>query len=136
MNDERMKTVIWVGSSLKVIQSFPEPVRKDLGQALYTAQQGKTDPAAKPLKGFHGTQVMEIVDRYDTDTYRAVYTTQFEDVLYVLYAFQKKSKSGIATPQRDLEIIRKRLGDAKRDFEERKASAHASQKNNGREKQR
>jgi phage-related protein len=67
---------------------------------------GETDPAAKPLKGFGGARVMEIIDRHDTNTYRAVYTVQFSNVIYVLHAFQKKSKSGIATPQKDIELIR------------------------------
>jgi phage-related protein len=85
-----------------------------VGQALYAAQMGDTDPAAKPLKGFGGTRVMEIVERYDTNTYRAVYTAQFGGVIYVLHAFQKKSKQGIATPQKDIELIRHRLADAGR----------------------
>jgi phage-related protein len=77
-------------------------------------QMGETDPAAKPLKGFGGTKVMEIVDRHDKNTYRAVYTAQFEAVIYVLHAFQKKSKSGTATPQRDIELIRRRLIEGQR----------------------
>src|SRR6266446_10398924 len=101
-----------MGSSREDLKSFPEQVRRDIGQALYTAQQGETDPAAKPLKGFGGTRVMEIVDRHDTNTYRAVYTAQFADVLYVLHAFQKKSKKGKATPQEDIELIRRRLAQA------------------------
>src|SRR5438093_445999 len=87
-----------MGSSREDLKSFPEQVRRDIGQALYTAQQGETDPAAKPLKGFGGARVMEIVDRHDTNTYRAVYTVQFAGRIYVLHAFQKKSKKGIATP--------------------------------------
>jgi len=85
-----------------------------MGQALYAAQMGETDPAAKPLKGFGGTKVMEIVDRHDKNTYRVVYTAQFEGVIYVLHAFQKKSKSGVATPQKDIELIRGRLAEAQR----------------------
>jgi phage-related protein len=80
---------------------------------------GDTDPAAKPLKGFGGTRVMEITDRHDTNTYRAVYTVQFSDVVYVLRAFQKKSKRGIATPPKDVELIRSRLADAGRLHQER-----------------
>jgi len=91
-----------MGSSREDLKSFPEQVRRDIGQALYTAQQGETDPAAKPLKGFGGARVMEIVDRHDTNTYRAVYTVQFAGRIYVLHAFQKKSKKGIATPQREI----------------------------------
>src|SRR5207244_4465662 len=86
----RIKPTIWMGSSRNDLRSFPEQVRRDIGQALYAAQQGETDPAAKPLKGFGGAHVMEIVGRYATNTYRAVYTTQFADRVYVLHAFQKK----------------------------------------------
>ena len=75
---------------------------------------GETDAAAKPLRGFGGANVMEIIDRYDTNTFRAVYTVQFADVIYVLHAFQKKSKQGIATPQKDLDLIRRRLAEAQR----------------------
>ena len=114
-----IKRIIWIGATRKNIRSFPLAVRRDIGQALYTAQQHQTDPAAKPLKGFHGAKVMEIIDRYDTDTYRAVYTTKFGNYLYVLHAFQKKCQKGIATPHKDIEIIRIRLEEAKRDFKER-----------------
>ena len=90
-----------------------------MGQALYTAQQGKTDPAAKPLEGFGGARVMEIVDQHDTNTYRGVYTVQFAGRIYVLHAFQKKSKKGITTPQKDIELIRQRLAAAERHYRER-----------------
>ncbi len=112
--DRAPKPVIWVGSSRKDLKAFPQRVRADIGQALYAAQMGETDPSAKPLKGFGGTKVMEIVERHDTNTFRAVYTAQFAGRIYVLHAFQKKSKSGIATPQRDIELIRRRLAEAQR----------------------
>jgi phage-related protein len=89
------------------------------GQALYTAQMGETDPAAKPLKGFGGASVMEIIDRHDTNTYRAVYTAQFAEVIYVLHAFQKKSKRGIATPQKELDLIRRRIAEAQQLYRQR-----------------
>src|SRR6266852_2808699 len=95
---DRVKPVIWIGSTRADLREMPQQVRSGIGQALYAAQQGETDPSAKPLKGFGGTRVMEIVERYRTDAYRAVYTAQFEDAVYVLHVFQKKSKSGIATP--------------------------------------
>jgi len=85
----------------------------------YTAQQGMTDPAAKPLKGFGGVRVMEIVERYRTDAYRAVYTAHFENAVYVLHVFQKKSKSGIATPKHEIELIRRRFAEAERHYRER-----------------
>lgn len=116
----RLRPVTWVGSSRHDLASFPQPVRRDMGQALYVAQRGDTDPAAKPLKGFGGARVMEIVDRHDTNTYRAVYTVQFAEAIYVLHAFQKKSTRGTATPARDIDLIRRRLADAERLHRERR----------------
>ncbi len=114
-----IKPVIWIGSSLRDLRGLPQQVRRDIGQALYAAQQGETDPAAKPLKGFGGTRVMEIVERYRTDAYRAVYTAHFENAVYVLHVFQKKSKSGIATPKPDMDLIRQRYAEAMRHHKER-----------------
>jgi phage-related protein len=114
-----VKPVFWIGSSLRDLRALPPEVRRDIGQALYTAQQGGADPAAKPLKGFGGTRVMEIVERGRDGTYRAVYTEQFADVVYVLHVFQKKSKRGIATPKQDIDLIRRRLTEAERDYRER-----------------
>jgi phage-related protein len=112
--EDRPKPIIWIGSSRRDLKTFPKRVRSDIGQALYAAQLGDTDPAAKPLKGFGGAKVMEIIDRHDRNTYRVVYTVQFAGVIYVLHAFQKKSKSGIATPQKDIELIHGRLAEAQR----------------------
>jgi phage-related protein len=114
-----MKPVIWIGSSRRDLREMPQQVRRDIGQALYAAQQGVTDPAAKPLKGFGGARVMEIVERYRTDAYRAVYTAHFDNAVYVLHVFQKKSKSGIATPKQEIELIRRRLAEAERHYRER-----------------
>jgi phage-related protein len=119
MDGEQLKPVRWVGSSLKDVRSFPRPVRVDIGHALYAAQKGETDPAAKPLKGFGGRGVMEIVTDQRGDTWRSVYTVRFEGAVYVLHAFQKKSKKGIATPKKELDLIRQRLADAERDYRER-----------------
>jgi phage-related protein len=113
------RPVTWVGSSRRDLKGFPQPVRRDFGQALYAAQRGETDPAAKPLKGFGGTRVMEIVDRHDTNAYRAVYTARFDEAIYVLHAFQKKSKSGITTPKSEIDLIRRRLTEAERLHRER-----------------
>lgn len=114
-----MKPLVWMGSSREDLRSMPQQVRRDIGQALYTAQQGETDPAAKPLKGFGGARVMEIVERYRGDAYRAVYTAHFADAIYVLHVFQKKSTRGIATPKPDLDLIRRRLAEAERRHNER-----------------
>jgi phage-related protein len=116
---DALRPVIWTGSSLRDLRGMPPELRRDIGQAFYTAQQGETDPAAKPLKGFGGTRVMEIVERDRSGTYPAVYTAQFSDAIYVLHVFQKKSKRGIATPKQDIDLIRRRLSEAERDHKER-----------------
>lgn len=111
---------MWIGSSQRDLREMPSQVRRDVGFALYAAQHGITDPAAKPLKGFGGTRVMEIVARFRTGAYRAVYMAQFEDAVYVLHVFQKKSKSGIATPKHEIALIRSRLAEAELDHRERR----------------
>jgi phage-related protein len=113
------KPIRWVGTSLRDLRSFPRAVRIDIGHALFTAQEGKTDPAARPLKGFGGASVLEIVASHHGNAWRAVYTVRFQDAIYVLHAFQKKSTKGIATPAREIELIKKRLAEAERDYRER-----------------
>jgi len=103
------RPVVWVGSSRRDLRGFPREVGRDIGQALYAAQQGETDPAVKPLRGFGGGSVLEIIARYRGDTWRAVYTVRYPEAIYVLQAFQKKSKSGIATPRKDVALIHQRL---------------------------
>jgi len=117
--EEAPKPVRWVGTSLRDLRSFPGPVRLDVGHALFAAQEGKTDPAAKPLKGFGGASVFEIVASHQGNAWRAVYTVRFQDAIYVLHVFQKKSTKGIATPAREIELIRRRLAEAERDYRER-----------------
>lgn len=114
----QIRPVVWLGSSRRDLRAMPQQVRRDIGQALYAAQQGVTDPAAKPLKGFGGTRVMEIVERHRTDAYRAVYTAHFTTAVYVLHVFQKKSKSGTATPKHEIELVRRRLAEAERHYRE------------------
>lgn len=118
-NTASERPVIWVGSSRRELRTFPAEVRREIGQALYAAQQGETDPAAKPLKGFGGSSVMEIVADYRGGTWRAVYTARFAEAIYVLHAFQKKSKRGITTPKKDIDLIRQRLAEAERLHRER-----------------
>lgn len=108
-----------MGSSKRDLKAFPRPVQRHVGQALYAAQCGEEYPTAKALKGFGGRSVLEIVADDKGDSYRTVYTIQFHDVIYVLHAFQKKSKKGIATPQKEIELIRQRLAAAERDHRER-----------------
>lgn len=114
MNGE-LKPIRWIGTSLRELRSFPSAVRIDIGHALFTAQQGRTDPAAKPLKGFGGASVLEIAASHHGNAWRAVYTVRFEDAIYVLHVFQKKSTKGIATPTRELDLIKQRLAEAERD---------------------
>ncbi len=116
---EELKPVRWIGTSLKDLRSFPSPVRIEIGHALYAAQEGKTDPAAKPLKGFGGASVLEIVASRHGNAWRTVYTVRFQAAIYVLHVFQKKSAKGIATPAREIELIKRRLAEAERDFKER-----------------
>src|SRR5437588_169132 len=107
------KPVIWVRDSLRRLRDFPDDVRDEVGFALYQAQLGGKHRSAKPLKGHKGAGVLEIVENFDGNTYRAVYTVRFVDAIYVLHAFQKKSKSGIKTPAHEIELIDKRLVEAK-----------------------
>lgn len=111
-----LKPIAWIGSSLDGLRKFPDDVQQSIGFALYRAQLGKKHPDAKPLKGFKGAGVLEVVENFDGDTYRAVYTVKFEGIVYVLHAFQKKSKRSIATPKQDIELIEKRLKWAKEDY--------------------
>jgi phage-related protein len=107
-----VKLLVWVGSSLKNLREFPEAVKDEMGFALYEAQCGLKPLDAKPLKGFGSANVLEIVSDYQTDTYRAVYTVRFDARVYVLHAFQKKSRKGIATSQSHIELIKRRLKQA------------------------
>ena len=109
------KPVRWIGSSRDDVRNFPEPVRLRIGGALWEAQIGRKAPWAKPLKGFGGSSVLEILDDHDGDAYRAVYTVRLAGVVYVLQAFQKKSKRGIATPRLEIALIQQRLKRAEED---------------------
>lgn len=121
MGEAKNKRLIWVGSSRKDLSSFPDEVKDVMGYALYQAQLGLKAVSAKPLRGFGGAGTLEIVEDYRTDTYRAVYTVKFSEFVYVLHAFQKKSKKGIATPKPDVDLIKKRLSIAAEDYKIRSA---------------
>jgi phage-related protein len=108
MKRER-KPIEWIGSSLKDLRAFPEAVKDAVGVALDVAQQGEKHESAKPLQGFGGAGVLEIIDDFDGDTYRAVYTVKFKGVVYALHAFQKKSKKGVSTPKEEIDLVKKRL---------------------------
>lgn len=110
--DARVKPVAWIGSTKKDLLALPEAVQKEVGFVLFQVQCGKMPPEVKPLQGFGGASVQEIVVDYNRDTYRAVYTVRFAELIYVLHVFKKKAKSGIATPKPDLELIARRLKQA------------------------
>jgi phage-related protein len=109
MANQKEKPLAWLGSSKKDLMALPVGVRKFFGHALDFAQRGEQHNAAKVLKGFGGAGVLEIVENDQRSTYRAAYTVKFEGAVFVLHVFQKKSKSGIATPKPDMDIIRERL---------------------------
>ena len=119
MVDDTPKPLAWIGNSQKELRAFPEEVKDVMGYALHLAQAGGKHDAAKPLAGFTGAGVLEVVDDYDGDTYRAVYTVKFADRVYVLHAFQKKAKKGIKTPKHEIDLIRARLKLAEADHAER-----------------
>ena len=112
-----LRPLRWVGSSKRDYGRFPARVQDNLGFALFLVQTGQHPPAAKPLRGL-GSGVVELVEDFDGNTYRAVYTVRFSDVVYVLHAFMKKSKRGIKTPKPDIDLIRRRLSDAEQDHKQ------------------
>lgn len=112
------KPVVWIGSSKDDLRAFPDEVRRVMGFAINDAQNGDEHPRVKALKGFGGRSVLEVVDDEDGDTFRAVYTVRFAGAVYVLHAFQKKAKKGIATPKQDIEVIKARLKVAEAHYRE------------------
>lgn len=105
---ETRRLLYWEGSAKKDFKTFPLPVQKDMGVALFIVQLGQTPGSVKPWKGL-GSGVYELTEDFRGDTFRAVYTVRFRDAVHVLHAFQKKSKSGISTPRRDTDLIEKRM---------------------------
>ena len=114
MDEPPLKPVIWVGSSRKDLSSFPEPVQDRMGYALYVAQRGGKHRNTKALSGFGGGSVVEVIVDHSGDTFRTVYTVRFGDAVFVLHAFQKKSKAGNATPRQDMALIEQRLREAEK----------------------
>ena len=104
-----LRPLEWIGSSKKDLQALPDEVIDVFGYALHLAQAGRKHPQTKPMHGFGSAGVLEVIEDWRGDAYRAVYTVRFEERVFVLHVFQKKSKSGIATPKRDLDLIQQRL---------------------------
>jgi phage-related protein len=113
-----VRPLLWIASSKRDYRGFPAPVQDSLGFELFLAQTGQHPPSAKPLKGL-GSGTVELVEDFDGDTYRAVYTVRFSSAVYVLHSFKKKSKRGSKTPQSDIDLIRRRLRDAEQDHAQR-----------------
>lgn len=109
MQKKKTKDLGWIASSKKDLMKFPLDVRKEIGHALYIAQQGSKHKDAKPLKGFGGAAVLEIVQNDGNGTYRIMYTIQFDEIVYVLHVFQKKSKTGIKTTKQDMDLVEQRI---------------------------
>jgi len=107
--DVDIKPVVWIGTSRRDLRKLPDDVQEVFGYALYLAQTGKKHLSTKPLKGFGGASVLEVVEDYRGDTYRAVYTVKFVEAVYVLHVFQKKATHGIATPRHETELIKERM---------------------------
>jgi phage-related protein len=116
--DNPPKPIRWLGDSLHRLRGFAEDVKDDVGAALMWAQMGDKHADAKPMRGFGGASVLEILENYDGDTYRAVYTVRFKERIYVLHCFQKKSRKRSETPKHDITLIKERLEQA-RNLEER-----------------
>lgn len=110
------KPIIWIKSSRRDLCSLPEPVQDEIGFALYQAQKGGMSHKAKAFKGFKSASVLEIVERSVGETYRAVYTVEFEKVIAVLHVFHKKSKEGIKTPKQDIDLIKSRYKLAEQEY--------------------
>jgi phage-related protein len=115
----KLKPLVWIGSSKKDLIALPEEIKEVFGYALYVAQNGSRHPNTKILQGFGGAGVIEIKESDTAGTYRAVYTVHMEGVVFVLHAFQKKSKQGIKTPQADINLIRSRLKEAQAIYEKK-----------------
>ena len=109
VDEDDIKPILWVGSSKRDLMDMPPVVRSDFGYGLHQAQIGEFPDSAKPLTGFGGASVIELVHDHKGDTFRAVYTVQFPGVIAVLHSFQKKSKRGAETPKQDKELIHSRL---------------------------
>jgi phage-related protein len=104
-----VKELVWIASSRRDLRGLQKGVRRSFGAALWAVQTGTTPPMAKPLRGFGGAGVLELIEDDEGGTYRAVYTVRYATAVYVLHVFQKKSTRGRATSRRDIEVIEQRL---------------------------
>jgi phage-related protein len=119
MDDTNLRPITWLGSSLDDLKELPRSVQREVGFSLHQVQEGKTPSNAKPLKET-GSGILEIVSDYNKNTYRAVYAVKLGDDVYVLHVFQKKSKHGIETPKKEIDLIKQRFAIAKEDAKKHK----------------
>ena len=122
----KRRDLFWMGSTRKDLSAFPDEVKWMMGHALHLAQLGDKSPDAKPLKGFKGAGVLEVVEDFDGNTFRAIYTVKLASGVYALHAFQKKSHRGRKTDPRDIELVKRRLAEAQEEDRKRVESAAAS----------
>ncbi|HLJ29851.1 MAG TPA: type II toxin-antitoxin system RelE/ParE family toxin [Candidatus Angelobacter sp.] len=127
---KEVKPLFWVGNSKNDLRKFPEDVQDAVGYALHQAQIGEKHKDAKPLRGFGGASVLEVVEDYAGDTYRAVYTVKFAEAIYVVHAFQKKSRRGSETPKPDMDLIQQRLKRAEEQHAENTKTGKTPQRKN------
>lgn len=113
-----LRPLLWVASSKRDYDQFPARVQETMGFELFLAQTGQHPPSAKLLRGL-GSGTVELIEDFAGDTYRAVYTVRFAAAIYILHAFKKKSKRGRKTPHSDIDLIRRRLTEAERDYAQR-----------------
>jgi len=109
VDQQNPRRLVWIASSRRDMRALPKSLRRSFGLVLFAAQTGEMPPTAKPLKGFGGTGVLELIEDDAAGTYRAVYTVRYLTAIYVLHVFQKKSKRGRQTPQQDIDLIKARL---------------------------
>lgn len=124
-----VKPLRWIGPSKEELIEFPVPVVKEMGHALHIVQTGGKPETAKPLRGFGGAGVLEIVEDYRGDAFRAVYTVKLAGTVYVLHCFQKKSKSGKETPKPTLQLIKQRLKTAMERHQQKKEESRHGETN-------
>src|SRR5579863_931255 len=113
-----MRPILWIGSSLKNLREMPEEVKKEFGHSLREIQKGRDPGNIKPLRHLGVSGVSEIIVDERQGTFRTVYTVEFKDAIAVLHVFQKKSKSGIATPRQEIDLVLQRLKQARIDYHE------------------
>ncbi len=115
-----MKILKWIGSSREDLKEFPDEIIDEMGHGLYLVQMGDRPSHAKTLSGFGSAKVIELKESDRSGTYRVVYTIEMAEFIFVLHAFQKKSKSGIATPKQEIDMIKRRLKEAESLYKELK----------------